>query len=288
MTLNINQFAMSTVQGQMDLQFNGSVISAQVGPDVVTALVAGQPVKLIDSAGGVPKITPLTANTDSAFGYVIRNLKDQNFPADQPVEIALQGSVMYMTAGASIARGVAIEVVYTTNKVITNAGTNPVAGFALDKAAADGDLIRVYVLTPGFQSAQVIADVAGLAAALAIRVQTARVTATLAEINAGKELVPAVVGKSIRVVGLTRRVSGTAAAATSADVQSGTTAVKVMVDAIAALTNGAVIINKETNAVPGAGWAADLPVSESLVVANVGSAMTTLTSIIYTVQFAYI
>jgi hypothetical protein len=288
MTLNINQFAMSTVQGQMDLQFNGSVISAQVDSTQATNLVAGQAVKLVDSAGGVPKVVGLAANTDSTFGYVIRNLKDVDFPAYAQLEIALQGSVMYMTAGAAIARGASIEVVYTTNKVITNAGVNPVAGYALDKAAADGDLIRVYVLTPAFQSAQVIGDISGLQTALYQRVQTARVVCTLSEINAGKELVPAVTGKSIRVVGLTRRVVGSAAVATSADVQSGTTAVKVMVDAIAALTNGAVIINKETNCVPGAGWAADLPASESLVVANVGSTMTTLTSITYTVSYVYV
>lgn len=288
MTLDINQFKITPVQGEVDMGYLGSVVSAQVDSSQVANLVAGQPVRLVNSAGGVPKVIALSANTQDTWGYIAYNLKNAEFEANQAVQVALQGTIMWMTAGAAIDRGAPVEVVYTTNKVIANAGTNPVAGYAYDKASGDGALIRVFILTPGFALAQTIAEIAGLQTALDASVKTARVVCTLAEINAGKELVPATVGKSIRVVGLTRRVSGTAAVATSADVQSGSTAVKVMVDLIAALTNGAVIINKETNCTPGAGWAADLPAGESLVVANVGSAMTTLTSITYTVSYALV
>ncbi len=165
MSLNPNQFNMIPVQGGMDLQFGGSVFSFAVDASQATALVAGQPVLLYDRAVPLPTVVGLAANTDNAFGFVVRNLKDATFPANSRVEIATSGSVMYMTAGAAIARGAKIEVVYNTNKVITNAGTNPVAGYALDKAAADGDLIRVYVINSA-TSAQVIADIAGLQNAL--------------------------------------------------------------------------------------------------------------------------
>lgn len=145
---NINQFGLDTVQGAMDMQVPGTVITGAVGPAVATPLIAGQPVKMIDSAGGIPKFTPLTANTDAANGFVCYNPILGSFAAGRPFELAMKGSIMWMTAGAAIARNAEVEVVYTTNKVITAAGTNPVVGRALDKAAADGDLIRVYIETP--------------------------------------------------------------------------------------------------------------------------------------------
>ena len=67
--VDINSFKITPVQGQVDLQFAGSVISARVKSDEVTALIAGQPIKLVDSAGGVPEVTALTANTQQAFGF---------------------------------------------------------------------------------------------------------------------------------------------------------------------------------------------------------------------------
>lgn len=146
--VDINQFAISQVQGALDLSINSSVMTCAVDAAETTSLVAGQPVKLATTGGGVPKVLALTANTDKSFGFVVRNLKDASRQAGEALEVAMCGSVMYMTAGAAINPGAKIEVVYTTNKVITNAGTNPIVGVALDKAAADGDLIRVLVVNP--------------------------------------------------------------------------------------------------------------------------------------------
>lgn len=152
MPLNPNQFKQDVVAGQQDLSFVGSVVSCQVKTGESTALVAGQSVKIVDSAGGVPKVTARAANTDGTFGVIIRNLKDQTFPAESAVEVGLKGTVVYLTAGAAIARGAAVEINYDDDKVIANAGVNPVVGFAYDKAAADGDLIRVYLECPAVPS----------------------------------------------------------------------------------------------------------------------------------------
>ena len=149
--VDINQFALSQVQGALDLQIHSSVISCTVDAAETTQLVAGQPVKLATTGGGTPNVLALTANTDKTFGFVVRNLKDQSRGAGEQLEIAIEGSVMYMTAGAAITAGAMVEVVYTTNKVITSAGTNPAVGVVIDKAAADGDLVRVLVKTPYFK-----------------------------------------------------------------------------------------------------------------------------------------
>lgn len=147
MAQTLNQFAMTPEVGDLDLQFPGQVLTAQVDASS-TSIVPGQPVKIVDSAGGLPKVTALTANTDKTFGFAIRNLKDAQIDAGEPIEIAFFGAVMYMTAGAAIARGANVEVVYTTNKVITSGGTNPIVGKALDKAAANNDVIRVFIPAP--------------------------------------------------------------------------------------------------------------------------------------------
>lgn len=144
----INAFSMETVQGASDLSFHGSVLTCQIDAAETATLVAGEAVLITDNAGGVPKVEQLAADTNGTFGFIVRNVKDQNFVAGDRCEVALQGSVLYMTAGAAIARGVAVEYDVSAVKVITSAGTNPVVGFALDKATADGDLVRVFITTP--------------------------------------------------------------------------------------------------------------------------------------------
>lgn len=295
--LSLNQFQPTTVPGQPDLQFGGSVVTCEVASTQATPIIPGQVVKIADTNSKIPQILGLAANTEASFGVALRNPKDVNFPALSRVEVGIAGTVVYMTAGAAIARFAKLEFVYTTNKVITNAGTNPVMGYAFDKAAADGDIIRVYILNPQV-NAQVIADIAGLQTALntlqtnidtanANAVHTAIVTATLAEINAGKTLVAGVTGKKITVLNFIERVLGNFAATTSVDVQSSNvTPVKVAVAAVAALTTGAVLIPGTANVTLGAGFGAQLGTGDGLVVANVGSAATTGTSITYTITYA--
>lgn len=149
MALNSNQFAFEAVQGQVDLQqVNANVFSCQIDKDEAATLVAGEAVSVVDSAGGVPKVEQLSGDTDEAFGFITRNLKDAEFVAENRVEIARSGTVIWMTAGAAIARGAKVEYDVSAVKVITSAGTNPIVGIAYDKAGADGDLIRVLLTEP--------------------------------------------------------------------------------------------------------------------------------------------
>jgi len=277
MTLAINQFAQSQVQGALDLEgFGSNVITAQVDAAQSTPLVAGQAVKLATTGGGVPKVIALSANTDATFGFVVRNLKDANFPLSSNVEIALFGSIMYMTAGGAITRGASVEVSYTTNKVVTSGGTNPVIGFAYDKAAADGDLIRVYIQAP----------FSAVNSSLSGAVRTATVTATLAEINAGKVLIPAAVGQAITVLNYTARVTGNFATGTAVIIESTNgTPVLVTTLAEAGLTTGAILTPSSSNTTLGAGYSVPLGVGDGLQVVNSGSAQTGGTSIKFTFTY---
>jgi hypothetical protein len=271
-----NQFSQIPVQGQMDLEFNGSTIAAQVDAAQATSLVAGQAVKLATTSGGLPKVIALAANTDQAFGFVARNLKDASYAAYSNMTIAQFGSAMWMTAGAAITRGSSVEVANSTTTVITNAGVNPVVGYALDTAVNNGDLIRVAIQAP--YSAQ--------STNLTQRVQQVQVTALLAEINAGKTIIPAVAGQAITVLDYTARVSGAFATGTGVILES-SNATPVVVTTIleAALTNNAINLPASANNTLGAGFATKMGVGDGLVVANSGSAQTGGTSIVFTITF---
>lgn len=149
-TLNQNQFKPTPIQGQLDLMFNPNTISGQVYASEATALVPGQAVKIVDSDSGVPTVTTCTADTDDVFGFVNYNLKNPTFPAGTVLEISnFRGNVMYMTASAAISKNAKVMIVVASQKVATATSGKTIIGRALDKASADGDLIRVEIDLPG-------------------------------------------------------------------------------------------------------------------------------------------
>lgn len=275
-TPNINQFAQTTVQGQIDLEFAGSVVSAQVDAAQATALVAGQAVKLATTNGGTPKVIGLAANTDQSFGFVVRNLKDANFPALARCEVAMFGSVMYMTSGGAITRGASVEVVQSTNKVITSAGTNPVVGFAYDGATTTDQLIRVFLQAP----------FSAVDASLTNRAQIKTITATLAQINAGAVLIPGVAGQKITLVDYAARVTGNFATGTAVILESTNgTPVLVTTLAEAGLTDGTLLRPASANTTLGAGYSTPLGSGDGLQVVNSGAAQTAGTNIAFTLTY---
>lgn len=274
MALNSNQFKIQPVQGEMDMQVPGTVITCQVDAAQATALVAGQAVKLATTAGGVPKVLSLATDYEGVFGFVSRNPKDADYSASKAVEIATNDSWMYMTASGAITRGSRVVAVTASNKVAAYANDSAtIIGMAMDTAAADGDLIRVAISTPS---------------AVSNALRTINFTATLAEINAGKVVIPGVAGKQLRIDDFIERVTGAFATGTSVNLQSDATGVIVEASAEAGLTNGAVLIPGTANVTLGAGFGALLPAGEGLKVVNVGSAQTGGTSINWTVSYAFV
>lgn len=148
MTQNPNQRLQNTEQGQVDILINPAILSGQIGSAETETLVPGSPVKLADVAGGIPQFRVATADDDEVFGYIVRNIKDATYVALAVCEVAFSGSVMYMTAGAAIARGAKVESDVSEVEVITQSA-NPAIGIALDKASAAADLIRVLITAPG-------------------------------------------------------------------------------------------------------------------------------------------
>lgn len=147
MTQILNQFAQSTEQGLLDLALNPNILNVRIDPASTDDFVAGTAVTLTDAAGKVTLVDK-AAIDDDILGFVVYSAKKSVPVAGDFIEVAIQGSVMHMTASEAIARGGSVEIVVASDKVAPadTAGAT-IVGKALDKAAADGDLIRVIIGT---------------------------------------------------------------------------------------------------------------------------------------------
>lgn len=149
----INQFSQSPVKGQLDLKFNGQTVSAQIDVSSGGGLIAGQPIKMVDSSGGIPKIVECAADSDDVYGFINYDIKNAIYGVGDKCEIsAMRNNVMYMEASAAIARNAKVMIVVAGSKVATRAGGGVCVGRAFDKALATGDLIRVTIDLPGVAS----------------------------------------------------------------------------------------------------------------------------------------
>jgi len=154
MSQSLNQFNQNAEAGDMTLKPAKNVVSAQVDSSQAGTIAAGQPVKLVDSAGGIPKVVALADPDDVTFGFVVRNPKKSSYSALDKLEIATgYDDVMYVVAEAAIARGALLRNYdATSGKVVTATGGSGkhIVGWAFDKAAADGDLIRMSLACPSY------------------------------------------------------------------------------------------------------------------------------------------
>jgi hypothetical protein len=154
--LSQNQFAQSPTVGMVDLPYDYNTIAAQIDSSQATALYQGMAVKIVNSAGGVPKVVGCAANSDDVFGFINFNLKNVSFQAGDACEISQSGNVMWLYATAAIARGTQVQLdILSAASVAPKTGSSgaDIVGFSLDKAAAFGDLIRVRLSNPSFLKA---------------------------------------------------------------------------------------------------------------------------------------
>lgn len=152
MALNQNQFQQTPVLGQLDQGMNTETLEVQVDSAFVGVLLPGQSVKIVDSAGGVPKVVAAVADADTIFGFVNYNVKDRQYKAGDRMEISGHyGNCIYLVSTAAVARGAKLKgVVATVGGVAEATAGALIVGWAYDKATASGQLIRVMVNCPSF------------------------------------------------------------------------------------------------------------------------------------------
>lgn len=151
-TLSQNQFAQTSYIGVVDLRFAYNTVSVMIDVTQATPVFPGTPVKMVDSAGGVPKVVACTANTDECLGFLNFDIKSTQYVAGQAAEMSMSGNCMFLYATAAIARGAQVRLDIINNGVapLLGSGAANIVGWAYDKAAAQGDLIRVFLKTPSF------------------------------------------------------------------------------------------------------------------------------------------
>lgn len=148
-----NSFSQSPFLGMIDMRFDYDTVSVQIDASQATALYPGQAVKMVDSADGVPKVVACSANSDEVFGFINFDIKSVTFPAGAACEISMAGNFIYLYATGAIARGAQVQLdVSTVGGVATKVGSSGAdyVGWAYDKAAAAGALIRVKLAVPSF------------------------------------------------------------------------------------------------------------------------------------------
>ena len=248
MSQAVNQFSMAALKGKLSHEVNPNTIAVQIVSDSSDTLVPGDAVTLKDVAGKTILVDKSLV-TEVPLGFVIYTSKKSSFTAGDICEVALVGSIIYAEAEAAVARGASLEFVATGTKVKTNAGTNPISAVALDKAATDGDLIRIMVRsqievvatitgstinsTPigaAVPAAGAFTTLAGASLAVAggasvgegidghddsFAVFCKRKRVSLEQANAGIDIVDGIEGKKLRLVDCKVISIGGAAAATS-------------------------------------------------------------------------
>lgn len=152
-TLSPNQFAQVQYLGMIDLRFPYNTVAVEIDIDEAGTAYSGTAVKMVDNAGGVPKVAICDANNDDVLGFINYDIKSQSFVAGDMAQISMAGNVMYLYATAAIARGAQVVLNVATNGGVAAAsgsGGENIVGWAFDKASNAGELIRVFIKTPSF------------------------------------------------------------------------------------------------------------------------------------------
>lgn len=150
-----NDFAQAALLGMIDMRFDYNTLAVQIDASEAGNLVAGQAVKIVDSAGGVPKVVACAANSDEVFGFINYDVKSKKFVAGDRAEVSQEGNVMFLNATGAIARGVKVSLDLSSVGGVRSAAGNTgdrVVGWALDKASAGGVLVRIRLLNPSFET----------------------------------------------------------------------------------------------------------------------------------------
>lgn len=142
---NMNQFAQTPMVGSVDLTVFPNIKSVRINPAYVgeLPLVAGQVFKLVDASSELPVVEP-AAVTEKGYGVGVHTLKRDTFLAGDVIDLACDGSVVFLESSAGIAGGAKVQNTPDGPNVqtLTSLATNCQIGVNLTKTTASG-IVRV-------------------------------------------------------------------------------------------------------------------------------------------------
>jgi len=148
MALQTNQFKMSSTKGT-PISGNNTITYRFWDADPTATLQSGDWVKVVTSPDTNPQVTSVgkaTLASDAIIGMVNTNPMKEIFNVLDYVEVSQNENLSLTEAGAAFAAGTLLEVDVTSSKVVPNTTGTKVAK-AQEGATADGDLIRIRILT---------------------------------------------------------------------------------------------------------------------------------------------
>lgn len=150
---NQNQLLQTPMLGQRTNDPQPQMFACQIDPASAVAVInVGQAVKLKDIAGPQIMVDICTGPTDGpVFGVIAFNMRKNSYVPGDTVEVVGSGGVLVLATGAAVARGAQLAI--TPNAVVGNDPTvaadavagHFIAGIALGKASAAGQLIKVKI-----------------------------------------------------------------------------------------------------------------------------------------------
>ena len=148
-SFQMNKFAPTEeIKGRRVLPANTESISGIVDASQATALLPGDPVKIVATTQGLPHFAKAGIG-DVIAGFVEWNVIRPNYTAGKLCQISMGGNVMYMEANGAVQAGVKVNIVDLDGvKVGAVAGAGSSIGLALEAATAAGQLIRVKIGEP--------------------------------------------------------------------------------------------------------------------------------------------
>ena len=152
---DLNVFNQTPIVGQLAMVSGAGPQTASVKVDTDSTVVAGDikpgmAVDLVDGTSPIPEVdlntTPETT-TDAIHGIVVHNPKVSSYIADDVLQVAQNGAVIWMIAGATLNRGAKVGMENPVansgiSKVIAATNAPDYIGTLLDKCVED-DLVRV-------------------------------------------------------------------------------------------------------------------------------------------------
>ena len=128
-----NQFQQTPILGMVTSSYNTGTRSALVDGTFSTSssFPAGQAVKQVNPNGvtagsgldTLPHVVPVTANSDTVFGFAQYSMKDQTFVTSSPLEVSQGGNTQYLMATANGNAGAVAQL-----DITIPGGVQPVVG----------------------------------------------------------------------------------------------------------------------------------------------------------------
>lgn len=150
LSYQMNSFAPNQVaKGQLDLDVNLNQFAGVVDSSQTEALLPGDPVSIVSTSAGLPHYIKASSGS-LIFGYVKWSAKKPSYEADDIVEVACTGDVMYMEAGAALNAGIPVNVDISGDTAVVAVGSSAgsTIGYTMEQATAAGQLVRVYIAGP--------------------------------------------------------------------------------------------------------------------------------------------